>query len=145
MLSIAPDREKLARYGVNIADGQAPVAAALGGKTASTLLQGDRRVDIVVRLTEALRSDSDAIRRLPIALPATAALGAAAPPSPTGSGANPAGAAFVPLSELENIELAPGPNQISREDAIVASWRPLLPRRYDRKQLSLSGQPAVSH
>lgn len=106
------------------------MAAALGGKTASTLFQGDRRFDIVVRLPETLRSDSDAIWRLPIALPATAAPGAAAPPSPTGSGANPAGAAFVPLSELENIELAPGPNQISREDASAASCRPLLPHRY---------------
>ncbi|WP_176315943.1 efflux RND transporter permease subunit, partial [Burkholderia vietnamiensis] len=87
--------------------------AALGGKTASTLFQGDRRFDIVVRLPETLRSDIDAIRRLPIALPVTAA---AAAPSSSGSGANPAGAAFVPLSELANIELAPGPNQISRED-----------------------------
>ncbi|BCQ55924.1 hypothetical protein C6V06_08350 [Burkholderia gladioli] len=131
MPSIDPDREKLARYGINIADGQAPVAAALGGKTASTLFQGDRRFDIVVRLPEALRSDSDAIRRLPIALPVTAALGAtAAAPSPAGSSTSPAGAAFVPLSELENIELAPGPNQISREDASAASWRPLLPHRY---------------
>ena len=113
VLSIDPDREKLARYGINIADVQAPVAAALGGKTASTLFQGDRRFDIVVRLPETLRSDIDAIRRLPIALPVTAA---AAAPSSSGSGANPAGAAFVPLSELANIELAPGPNQISRED-----------------------------
>ncbi|WP_187506237.1 efflux RND transporter permease subunit, partial [Pantoea agglomerans] len=71
-----------------------------------TLFQGDRRFDIVVRLPDELRSDIEAIKRLPIALPAPAA-GASAPL---------AAAPYVPLAELATIDVAPGPNQISRED-----------------------------
>ncbi|MGS0891939.1 efflux RND transporter permease subunit [Burkholderia stagnalis] len=106
VLTVNLDRDKLARYGVTVADLQDTVAAAVGGQKAGTLFQGDRRFDIVVRLPDELRSDIEAIKRLPIALPAPAA-GASAPlvQEPT-----------VPLAELATIEVAPGPNQISRED-----------------------------
>ncbi|SMG00120.1 efflux RND transporter permease subunit [Burkholderia singularis] len=119
VLTIQLDRGKLARYGINIADAQATISAAIGGKAASTLFQGDRRFDIVVRLPEELRSDLDAIQRLPIALPAAAAAPTAFPltqaSGPTAAN-TPPGAGFVPLSEIATITLAPGPNQISRED-----------------------------
>ena len=103
MLTIHIDREKTARYGINIADVQDTVATAIGGRSAGTLFEGDRRFDIVVRLPEDVRGNLDAIRRLPIALPAGNA--------PSGSRAS-----FIPLSELATLELAPGPNQVSRED-----------------------------
>ncbi|KWF32405.1 cation transporter [Burkholderia diffusa] len=106
VLTVNLDRDKLARYGVTVADLQDTVAAAVGGQKAGTLFQGDRRFDIVVRLPDELRSDIEAIKRLPIALPAPAA-GASAPL---------AQAPYVPLAELATIEVAPGPNQISRED-----------------------------
>ncbi|KVG58742.1 efflux RND transporter permease subunit [Burkholderia territorii] len=106
VLTVNLDRDKLARYGVTVADLQDTVAAAVGGQKAGTLFQGDRRFDIVVRLPEELRSDIEAIKRLPIALPAPAA-GASAPL---------AQAPYVPLAELATIDVAPGPNQISRED-----------------------------
>ncbi|WP_217588933.1 efflux RND transporter permease subunit [Burkholderia sp. GbtcB21] len=106
VLTVNLDRDKLARYGVSVADLQDTVAAAVGGQKAGTLFQGDRRFDIVVRLPDELRSDIDAIKRLPIALPAPAA-GASAPL---------AAAPYVPLAELATIDVAPGPNQISRED-----------------------------
>ena len=104
MLTVNIDREKTTRYGVNIADVQDTIATALGGREAGTRFEGDRRFDIVVRLPEPLRSDMDAIRRLPIPLPAGS----------TGSGATRVN--FIPLSELATLELAPGPNQVSRED-----------------------------
>ncbi|AYZ63750.1 CusA/CzcA family heavy metal efflux RND transporter [Burkholderia multivorans] len=107
VLTINLDRDKLARYGVTVADLQDTVAAAVGGQKAGTLFQGDRRFDIVVRLPDELRSDIEAIKRLPIALPAPAALGA------SGTAVQ---APYVPLAELATIEVAPGPNQISRED-----------------------------
>ena len=69
---------QLARYGVSVADLQDSVAAAVGGQKAGTLFQGDRRFDIVVRLPDELRTDIEAIKRLPIALPAPTA-GAGAP------------------------------------------------------------------
>ncbi|VVE34208.1 cation transporter [Pandoraea aquatica] len=121
MLTINVDRAKIARYGVNVADVQDTVAAALGGQTAGTLFQGDRRFSIVVRLPDGLRENIDAIRRLPIALPAgaTGATGAAvagAPGDVIGAEGPALRPAFIPLSEVATLDLAPGPNQISRED-----------------------------
>lgn len=100
VLSVAIDRQKAARYGLNVADIQDVVAAAVGGSSAGTLFEGDRRFDIVVRLPESLRTDVDAIRRLPLNLPAGA------------GGRN----GFIRLSEVASLSVAPGPNQISREN-----------------------------
>lgn len=102
MLTVVIDRDKAARYGLNVADVQDTVATATGGREAGTLFEGDRRFDILVRLPEALRTDLDALRRLPIALPRN------------GDGMRPS---FIPLSEVATLQLAPGPNQISRENA----------------------------
>ncbi len=101
MLTLKIDREKAARLGLNVADIQENVSAALGGQEAGTLFEGDRRFDILVRLPDNLRGDLEAIKRLPVRLPATA----------NGSSRN-----FVPLSDVAEIVSAPGPNQISRED-----------------------------
>jgi heavy metal efflux system protein len=94
VLTVAVDRSRLARYGLNSADVQETVAAAVGGQQAGDVFQGDRRFDIVVRLPEQMRSDLDAIRRLPIALP---------------------GKGFIALGEVATLDIAPGPNQVSRE------------------------------
>ena len=104
VLTVQIDREKISRYGVNVADVQQLVATAIGGQEAGTLFSGDRRFSIVVRLPEYLRSDLEAIKRLPIALPKVA--------GSTGSGT----AGFVPLSEVADLSVAPGPNQVSREN-----------------------------
>jgi cobalt-zinc-cadmium resistance protein CzcA len=69
ILTIKIDREKTARYGVSVGDVQDTIAIAMGGQTAGVLFQGDRRFDIVVRLPEKLRSDMEALKRLPIRLP----------------------------------------------------------------------------
>jgi cobalt-zinc-cadmium resistance protein CzcA len=100
MLTINIDREKTVRYGINVGDVQDMVATAIGGKEAGTLFDGDRRFDIVVRLPENLRNDLEAMKRLPIALPR----------------AENARASYIPLAEVATLELAPGPNQVSRED-----------------------------
>ncbi|MCL6486167.1 MAG: CusA/CzcA family heavy metal efflux RND transporter, partial [Janthinobacterium lividum] len=102
MLTVQIDREQTARYGLNIADVQAAIATAIGGQEAGTLFQGDRRFDIVVRLPDSLRSDLEQLKRLPISLP----LGAA----------TDGRARFIPLGEVASLQVAPGPNQISRED-----------------------------
>jgi cobalt-zinc-cadmium resistance protein CzcA len=101
VLSVVIDRQKAARYGLNVIDIQAVVAAAIGGSRSGTLFEGDRRFDIVVRLPETLRTDIDAIRRLPINLPS--------------SGKHGRGG-FIQLSEVADLHLAPGPNQVSREN-----------------------------
>jgi cobalt-zinc-cadmium resistance protein CzcA len=102
MLTVQIDREQTARYGLNMADVQAAISTAIGGQQAGTLFQGDRRFDIVVRLPDSLRSDLEQLKRLPLALP---------------QGASTEGRArFIPLGEVASLQVAPGPNQISRED-----------------------------
>ncbi len=102
VLSISPDRAALERYGINIADVQDVVSVALGGRQVGQVFEGDRRFDIILRLPEILRTDIEALKRLPIPL--------------AGSSDNKAVADFVPLSEVANFTIAPGPNQISREN-----------------------------
>ncbi|HAY05194.1 MAG TPA: CusA/CzcA family heavy metal efflux RND transporter, partial [Hyphomonas sp.] len=103
VLSVIPDRDALARYGLSIEDVQGVVSTALGGSVAGQLFEGDRRFDIVVRFPEALRQDVAAIKRLPIPLPE--------------SRQTIDGVTFLPLSELAKVEIVMGPNQISRENA----------------------------
>jgi cobalt-zinc-cadmium resistance protein CzcA len=114
VLTVQLNRQTLSRYGINVADVQNLVEMAVGGKNAGRLFEGDRRFDIVVRLPEHLRSDIDAIRSLPVPLPpienqakATTALWGNSPLSQM---------RYVPLSELAQVDLKPGPNLISRED-----------------------------
>ncbi len=95
VLSIEPDRAALYRYGLNVADVQQLLAAATGGEQAGQIFEGDRRFDLVVRLAEPLRSDLAALERLPISLKQ---------------------GGYVPLGEVAAFRLAPGPNQISREN-----------------------------
>ncbi|MFD1561290.1 efflux RND transporter permease subunit [Paraburkholderia silviterrae] len=114
VLTIELDRDKLARYGVSVADVQDTVAAAVGGQQAGTLFQGDRRFDIVVRLPDELRSDLEAIKRLPIALPVANAVTTAVTAT-QGASAAIGAAPYVPLAELATVKIGQGPNQISRE------------------------------
>ena len=105
MLTVNIDREKTARYGLNVGAVQEALAIATGGRNAGTVFEGDRRFDIIVRLPEDLRTDLEALKRLPI-------------PLARSSGTNGAAGevSFIPLSEVATLDFAPGPNQISRED-----------------------------
>ena len=95
VLTMLPDRDALARYGLTIADLQDLVSTALGGTAAGLLYEGDRRVDIVVRLPERLRTNPDGLLSLPVPL---------------------ANGGFVPLGELAQTQLANGYNQVNREN-----------------------------
>ena len=95
MLSVHPKRMVLSRYGLNVEDVQALVATGIGGENAGLIYEGDRRFELVVRLPEGIRRDIDSLAFLPIPLP---------------------GGDYVPLSEVADLELAPAPNQISREN-----------------------------
>ena len=100
MLQITPNRDAIARLGLSIDDVQSVISTSMGGATAGQIFEGDRRFDIVVRLPEDLRRNTDAIGRIQVPLP----------------GANGQPRGFVPLSEIASIALETGPNQISRED-----------------------------
>jgi cobalt-zinc-cadmium resistance protein CzcA len=104
VLTVRLDRPRMARLGLNAADVQELVEIAVGGKTVNQVFEGDRRFDLLVRLPETLRTDVERLKTLPVPLPHG---GDAAPGPPPG---------FVPLGAVADIDLAPGPNQVSREN-----------------------------
>ena len=106
MLTVNIDRDKTARYGLNIGDVQDAISTAIGGREAGTMFEGDRRFDIVVRLPDTLRSDLESLKRLPIALPRVSA----------GVSGMEGRTTYIPLGEVASLDLAPGPNQVSREN-----------------------------
>ena len=95
MLSVHPKRMALARYGLTVDDLQDLVAAGVGGRDAGLIYEGDRRFRLMVRLPENIRRDMNSLADLPVPLPDRG---------------------YVPLSEVADLELAPAPNQISREN-----------------------------
>jgi cobalt-zinc-cadmium resistance protein CzcA len=68
-LTIVPDREKTARYGLNVADINTLIETGLGGKAATQVIQGEEQFDLVVRMQEPFRKDMEAIQNLLIATP----------------------------------------------------------------------------
>lgn len=69
-LQIRLDRAALARYGLNVADLQYLIETAIGGKVATTLIDGQRRFDVLVRFSPELRTDPEEIAALPVIAPA---------------------------------------------------------------------------
>jgi cobalt-zinc-cadmium resistance protein CzcA len=94
-LLIQIDRHAIARYGINVADIQEVLRAAVGGELAGQIFEGIRRFDILVRFAPEFRDTPEVISQLLIRAP---------------SGTQ------VPLSQLTRIEEIIGPRQITRED-----------------------------
>ena len=97
-LNIKIDRAKAARYGLNVNDINSVIQAALGGTTATMLLESDRQFGIVVRLLPEYRKTIDDVRNLKVGFQ-------------TGSGAN----AYIALGDLAEISLNTGASYIFRE------------------------------
>ncbi len=93
-LSIEIDRQAIARHGINVSDINDVIEAAIGGRMATEIYEGERRFGAVVRLPEAFRGDVATIRGLLVS-------------SPNG--------ALVALENLAHIRVVDGPAQISRE------------------------------
>jgi heavy metal efflux system protein len=96
-LNIRIDREKAARYGLNVSDANNVVQAALGGTVATNLLEADRQFGVVVRLAPEFRRDIDEVRRIKVGVQ------------------NSSGNAYVPLSDFTAITLDTGATYIFRE------------------------------
>jgi heavy metal efflux system protein len=96
-LNIRVDRAKAARYGLSVNDVNNVVQAALGGTTATTLLEADRQFSFVVRLAPEFRENIDDVRNLKVGV--------------SSGSAN----AYIPLSELASISLDTGASYIFRE------------------------------
>ena len=94
-LLIRPDREALARYGVNLAEVQETIRAAVGGVEAGQVFNGIRRFDIYVRYQEPFRDTREDVARLLVTAP---------------------DGMRIPLDDLATIETLVGPRQITRQD-----------------------------
>jgi heavy metal efflux system protein len=92
-LAITINREQAARYGINVADIQNMIEAAVGGKNISVLYDGTKKYDIVIRYLPQYRSNIDEIKQLLV---------------PAASGA------LVPMSELAAIDFTEGQTNIYR-------------------------------
>jgi cobalt-zinc-cadmium resistance protein CzcA len=94
-LLIDVDRDKIARYGINVSDVEAIVQAAIGGQAATQVIQGEKLFDLVVRMQPEFREDQQQIGNLLV-------------PTPAGQ--------QIPLRELADIHEAGGASFIYRED-----------------------------
>jgi cobalt-zinc-cadmium resistance protein CzcA len=94
-LQIIVNRDQIARYGLNVADVRDTVETAVGGKVATTVIDGQKRFDVVVRFPAALRNDAEMIARLPLTTP---------------------GGERLRLSEVAEVSLARAPDIIQREN-----------------------------
>jgi cobalt-zinc-cadmium resistance protein CzcA len=96
-LRILIDRQRVARYGINVRDVEDVIEMAIGGKPISTVFEGERRFDVTVRFQEQARADADAIGNILV---------------PTREGGR------VPLSQLAKIEVVNGASIIARRENI---------------------------
>ena len=106
VLDVTIDREAASRLGINVSDGLDVLASAVGGGKAGQIFEGDRRFDVLVRLTESQREDIVALGNLPIPLPVKESL----------DSAKQAYFPYVPLTEIADLKVTEGLNEIRRED-----------------------------
>jgi cobalt-zinc-cadmium resistance protein CzcA len=108
------DRDAIARVGIGVSDVQDVVAAAMGGRSAGQVFEGDRRFDLVVRLSDEVREDVHRLEELPIPLSPEGT--PASDVVPVSDGHVRVGPGFVPLGAVATISVSEGPNQVSREN-----------------------------
>lgn len=90
------NRAQIARFGLNVEDINKVIRAGFAGESAGLIFEGERRYDLVIRLEKDSRQSLDDIRNLSV----TTSTGIA-----------------VPISQLANVQIEVGPNQIQRDDA----------------------------
>ncbi len=94
-LDITVDRDKIARYGLNVADINAVIQTAIGGAVASQVVQQEKQFDLVVRLDQKYRDDPEEIGNILVATP---------------------GGQEIPLKEFADIKVGDGASFIYREN-----------------------------
>ena len=99
-LEIRINKAEAARLGLSTAVIQEVIGAAVGGREAGVVFEGDRRFPIVVRLNDRVRESREDLENIPVPLP----------PGPGGRTAS------VLLKQVASFEVLEGPNQISREN-----------------------------
>lgn len=115
-LEIHPDREKAAELGVSIGDINDVIETALGGKVATTVLEGRERHDVRVRYTRAWSLDEQTVRNLPIPARNAEAVQSEAKDAVSSP------ARFVPLSQVATVRITEGPATIKSENGLLRNY-----------------------
>ena len=97
-LEIRVNREAAARYGINVADAQDVIEAAIGGKTLTTTIEGRQRLPVRVRYARDFRQDIDELKNVLV----------------TGNTGTQ-----VPLQEISTTQMVMGPSMISSENGLL--------------------------
>src|SRR5215469_7484669 len=100
-INVDVDRAVAARYGLTVGDVQRAVSFAMGGENVATTVEGRERYSINVRYLADYRNDLNELRRVLLM-------------TPTG--------AQIPLGEVANISLSPGPSMIRDEDGMLTGY-----------------------
>ena len=131
-LDIVPNREAIARYGLNVEEVLDLVETAIGGMAFERTIEGRERYSINVRYSRELRDDVDKLQRVlvPVMMSATengvnsdsAMTSATASLSRSFSGSAPGGIRQIPLSQLVEMRTTSGPPVIRNEDGALTGW-----------------------
>jgi len=105
VLTVEMDRPAMARLGINAVDVQEVVEIAVGGKKSGQVFEGDRRFDLIVRLSEDIRTNIDLLKEIPIPLIQDGE-----------DKSHSSFSKFIPLGTIVEFKVIKGPNQISREN-----------------------------
>ncbi len=155
-LEIEIDRQKAARYGVNVGDIQDVVEVALGGKAITSTVEGRERFPVRIRYARAWREDEEQVKNLLVSAAGGAMSGAGAMDGSTaGAGmstseaARPApksGAApmQIPLSLVADVRIVEGPAMIKSENGMLRSYVQLNVRDRDIVGFVEEAQRAVA-
>ncbi|BBB89600.1 MAG TPA: CusA/CzcA family heavy metal efflux RND transporter [Methylomusa anaerophila] len=138
-LEVEVDRDKVARYGLNINDVEDALELAVGGRTATTTIEGRKRFDVLLRYNRDNRENINAMQNILIPVAGGSTAKAAAGGGMGGMGdaaANAAatGGAYVPLGQVAQFRVVDGPSMISSENG---AYRVIV-------QLNTRGRDVVS-
>jgi copper/silver efflux system protein len=101
-LDFVLDRDRLARYGLSVDDANAMVMTAVGGDVQTTTVEGRARYGVTVRYARDYREDLDALKRVLLPLPG--------------------GRGQIPMAEIAELKLVPGPSMIRDENGLLAGY-----------------------
>ncbi len=141
-LEIDIDREKAARYGVNVGDIQDVVETALGGQTITTTVEGRERFPVRIRYARDFRLDEESIKQVLVSGSEGGGMAGAAAAS--GSGAQEAPSQQVPLSMVADIQIVEGPSMIKSENGLLRAYVQLNVRDRDIVGFVEEAQRAVA-
>jgi Cu(I)/Ag(I) efflux system membrane protein CusA/SilA len=121
-LDINIDRSAAARYGLTTGDVQDVITTALGGMKTTTAVEGLERYPINIRYARDLRDDPSSIKQVLV-------------PTPTGT--------QIPLGQLADIKIEPGPPMIKSENSRQSAWVYVDVARRDMGSFIADAQQAI--